>query len=67
MKFLDIKGKPIQDNDNTVIIDNICQKFTVVIRSSAGVSAERIKDLIQQKFEVVSIDEDASSVTAIVR
>lgn len=47
---------PIQDG-RTVTIDHTVTEFKVVVRTTcSGVGPDRIKDLIQQKFEVVKCE-----------
>lgn len=40
-----------------IAVDNHVQTFTIQVRTSNGTGPESLKDLIQTKFEVVSIEE----------
>lgn len=42
--------------NETVIVDHFTQRFTVVIRSLSPVGEDTLKNLIQQKYEVVEIE-----------
>ncbi len=42
----------------TYTVDHTVQSFTVVIRSMNNIGEQTIKDLIQQRYEVVSIKEN---------
>jgi hypothetical protein len=47
-------GEKLVDG-KTVTLDHAVQEFTVVIRSCSGIHPQTLKDLIERKFEVVSI------------
>jgi|TARA_Y100000310_G_scaffold238677_1_gene242176 hypothetical protein len=53
---ISITGDPIRDGQ-TVSVDHTVTEFKVVVRtSSVRIGPETIKDLIQQKFEVVKCE-----------
>jgi hypothetical protein len=52
--MIHLYGEKLTDG-KTVTLDHAVQEFTVVIRSMAGVHPQTLKDLIQRKYEVVSI------------
>lgn len=56
MRSQNIGIKPISDGQ-TVLVDHTIRTFTVSVRSMNDVGANTIKDLIEKKFEVVSIEE----------
>ena len=41
----------------TVETDHIVQEFKVVVRSSAGVHPNTVKDFLQRRWEVLKIEE----------
>ena len=51
-----LQGKVMQDGQ-TVSLDHSVQKFEVIVRSCSGIGVQSLKDLIQRKYEVVSIEE----------
>lgn len=58
-KVYEVNGRTIK-NGETVTFDHSIQTFIVKVRSLGRVSPERIKDLIENKFEVVDIQEGDS-------
>lgn len=55
MKTIEVNGRPIADGQ-TVVVDHSVQSFLVVVRSMGGVGVETLKNLIQQRHEVVKIE-----------
>ena len=49
-----LHGNKLEDG-KTVTLDHTVQKFEVVVRSMNGIGPNDLKDLIQQKYEVVYI------------
>jgi len=49
-------GKELQDG-TTVTLDHAVQRYEVVVRSLCGISNQTLKDLIEKRYEVVSIKE----------
>lgn len=56
MANIEVNGKKI-DNGQTVTVDHSVQVFTVVVRSLQSVHPDRLKDLIQAKFEVIRCEQ----------
>lgn len=56
MAHIEVNGNKI-DNGQTVTVDHSVQAFTVVVRSLQSVHPDRLKDLIQSKFEVIRCEE----------
>lgn len=56
MKTVEINGRPI-GNGQTVAVDHTVQTYEIQIRSIHGVSQDVLKRLIQQQYEVVSIEQ----------
>ena len=56
MKTVEINGRPI-GNGQTVVVDHIVQTYEIQIRSINGVSQDVLKRLIEQKYEVVLIEQ----------
>lgn len=56
MNIREINGRHVDDGE-TVTLDHSVQVFTVVVRSMSRVSPDTIKNLIQQRHEVVRIEE----------
>ena len=48
------------ERGETISVDHSTKEFRIVIRSTSNVGIESMKDLIQQKFEVVEIEETGS-------
>lgn len=48
-----INGKQVKPGQ-TCTVDHIVQTYTVVVRSMGGVNEDRLRDVIQKQFEVVS-------------
>jgi hypothetical protein len=55
MRTQNIGQKPIRDGQ-TVLIDHTIRTFVVQVRSTTQVGVDTIKDLIEKKHEVVSIE-----------
>ena len=51
-----LDGKPLGDG-RTVTLDHSVQKFEVLVRSLNGIAPQKVKDLIQKSYEVVSVKE----------
>lgn len=49
-------GGKLEDGE-CVTLDHSVQKFEVVVRSLRGVGNQKLKDLIQKSYEVVSLTE----------
>lgn len=49
-------SRPVADYE-TCILDHSVQRFTVEIRSMGGVFPDSLKELIQKKYEVLSVEE----------
>ena len=61
MNTINLTGKPIDDGQ-TVVVDHYTQRFTVVIRSMSPIGEDTLKNIIQQKYEVVEIkQQDANA------
>lgn len=60
MNIREVNGRPVSDGE-TVTVDHNVQVFTVVVRSMSRVSPDTIKNLIQQRHEVVKIEETDST------
>lgn len=56
IKVVRLDGKPLKDGE-TVTTDHSVRTFTVQVRSMGTVSVDSIKDLIERRHEVVSIEE----------
>lgn len=56
MRQVHLYGGKLEDGQ-TVTLDHSVQAFTVVIRSMNTVHPQTLKDLIQKRYEVVSIME----------
>ena len=54
-KFVTLDGKPAPSGQ-TVTVDHCVQEFRVVVRSMSNITPERLKDIIQQRLEVVSCE-----------
>ena len=46
------------EEGQTVTVDHVVQSFTVVVRSMNGVDNQTLKNLLQQKWEIVSLKEN---------
>lgn len=57
-RMVQFEGAPIRLGE-TVKVDHYVQEFKIVVRSMHGVHDGMIKELIQQKFEVVKCEEVA--------
>jgi len=60
MNIREINGRPVGDGE-TVTVDHSVQVFTVVVRSMSHIGPETLKNLIQQKYEVVKVEETDST------
>lgn len=49
-------ARPVKDYE-TCIVDHSVQRFIVEVRSMSGVFPDNLKDLIQQKYEVLKVEE----------
>lgn len=57
---VEIIGNVHVEPGQTITVDHIEDVFVLKVRSMQGVGVEKIKDLIQQKHEVVSIEKTES-------
>jgi hypothetical protein len=51
-----LDGRPLVDGE-TVTLDHSVQKFEIIVRSLNGIAPQKVKDLIQKSYEVVSAKE----------
>jgi hypothetical protein len=54
--FIEVNGRLLHDGQ-TVMVDHNVQVFTVVVRGLAPVHPDTLKNIIQQRLEVVSINQ----------
>ena len=54
--LIEVNGRPIPPG-RTVTADHTVKTFTVTVRSMGAVGPTTIKDLIEKKLEVVSVEE----------
>lgn len=50
---------------NTYVLDHVVQTFTIQVRSLTGVSQSQIKNLIEEKYEVIDIEQTESKTIGI--
>ena len=56
MTFRELNNKPVSDGQ-TCSVDHTVAEFKVVVRSINSVGPNDLKNLIEQKFEVVAVEE----------
>jgi predicted transcriptional regulator len=56
---------PKSMDGKTVQIDHVENTFVLTVSSLSGVSWHQVKDLIQQKFKVVDIEEQGEPTTVV--
>ena len=61
MNIREVNGRPVGDGE-TVTMDHSVQVFTVVVRSMSRIGPDTLKNLIQQKYEVVKVEETDSTI-----
>lgn len=56
-EFIEVNGRPVRDGE-TVTVDHSIQTITVKIRSMGVVDTDIVRNLLQQRYEVLSIEKD---------